>query len=45
MSRGALKFKNLVAKQPQELGRLRIIGGPEAGAVFVITAQIGRAHV
>jgi len=48
MAKGALKFKNMmVAKQPQEIGRLRVIGGPEAGAMFVITAprvSLGRGE-
>ncbi len=48
MSAGALKFKNQnIAKQPQELGRFRVLGGAEAGSVYVITSprvSIGRGE-
>lgn len=48
MPAGAMKFKNInAAKQPQELGRFRVLGGAEAGAVFVITSprvSIGRGE-
>lgn len=46
MGKGATKYKSMtIAKQPQELGRLRVIGGPDAGSLFIITSSrisIGR---
>ncbi len=48
MALGALKFKTTaVGRQPNELGRLRVLGGPDAGALFVITlprVSIGRGE-
>lgn len=39
MPRGALRFKNMtVGKQQAELGRLRVVGGPDNGVVFVLTS-------
>jgi pSer/pThr/pTyr-binding forkhead associated (FHA) protein len=48
MANGALKFKgHNVGRQPQELGRFRVLGGAEAGATYVITSprvSIGRGE-
>lgn len=48
MPKGALRFKNMtVGKQQGELARFRVLGGPDSGAVYVITsakATIGRAE-
>ena len=48
MPRGALRFRNMtVGKQPGELGRLRVLGGPDSGVVFIVTAPrvtIGRGE-
>lgn len=48
MAKNALKYKNItVSVQPSERARLRVIGGPDAGSVFVISGDrvtIGRGE-
>lgn len=48
MSRGVMRTRNMtLARQPGELGRLRVLGGPDSGTTFVILApkvKIGRGE-
>jgi hypothetical protein len=48
MAKGAMRYKNLaVGKQQGELARFRVLGGPDHGAVYVITmprVTIGRGE-
>lgn len=48
MGKGALRFKTqTLDRQPSERGRLRIVAGPDAGGLFVLTSEratIGRGE-